>query len=260
MNVSRCKRNQVSGLVRVLAVAVALFSVAAQPALARKLTTLYRFSGGVDGALPEAVLLDAKGNLYGTTFFGGAYGNGTVFKLTPSGKETVLYSFSGGLDGHYPLSGLVLDHKGNIYGVTQRGGTYDHGLVYKVSPSGTETVLYSFTGGTDGGGPGAGLTFDGNGNLYGTTSAGGANNYGTIFELIPSGAETVLHSFNWTDGAYPYAALVFDAGGNLYGTTFYGGAAGVGTDLRQVLFSTKRATSTAQRSTAALTATAQSSS
>jgi uncharacterized repeat protein (TIGR03803 family) len=193
-------------------------------------TVLHSFTDSGDAAYPDAGLIaDASGNLYGTTNSGGAYGAGTVFKLTPSGSETVLYSFintSGALPGK---AGLIADASGNLYGTTNSGGAYSYGTVFKLTPSGSETVLYSFTGGSDGRGPEAGLIFDASGNLYGTTFSGGAHGYGTVFKLTPSGSETVLHSFTGSDGAYPAAGLIADAAGNLYGTTVEGGVSDLGT-------------------------------
>jgi uncharacterized repeat protein (TIGR03803 family) len=192
-----------------------------------KETVLYSFcavSGCADGESPYAgLVMDAKGNLYGTTTGGGASGAGTVFKVTSKGKETVLYSFTGGPDGAYPYAGLVMDAKGNLYGTTYGGGKGD-GTVFKVTKTGKETVLYGFAGSPDGKGPEAGLVMDAKGNLYGTTVFGGASNSGTAFKVSSKGKETVLHSFaGGTDGATPYAGLVMDAKGNLYGTTYYGG-------------------------------------
>jgi uncharacterized repeat protein (TIGR03803 family) len=206
-------------------------------------TVLYSFctqSGCTDGYHPLAgLVLDTKGNLYGTTFDGGAHDGGTVFEVSPSGTETVLYSFcsqSGCRDGYYPHADLVRDTKGNLYGTTQFRGAHGGGTVFEVSPSGTETVLYSFcaqSGCTDGYHPRAGLVLDTNGNLYGTTYDGGANGEGTVFEVSPSGTETVLHSFcaqsGCTDGSHPRADLILDTSGNLYGTTYDGGANGKGT-------------------------------
>ena len=187
---------------------------------------LHSFAGGTDGAYPAAGLVfDKKGNLYGTTKEGGGH-NGTVFKLTPSGKETVLYNFSGNSDGYYPEAGLILDAKGNFYGTTTLGGGYFGGTVFKVTPSGKEAVLYRFCSQnncTDGSTPG-GLVFDANGNLYGATNSGGGTNNGTVFKLTPSRKETVLYSFTGgTDGAFP-SGLVLDEKGSLYGTTAQAGA------------------------------------
>ena len=193
-------------------------------------SVLYNFTGGADGGRPYAgVIQDKAGNFYGTTLQGGEFGLGTVYKVTPSGTETVLHSFAGGLDGSTPYAGLVRDAKGNLYGTTTYGGSANAGIVFKVSPTGTETVLYTFTGGDDGGNPTGGLVRDKAGNLYGTTYIGGSANDGTVFKVSKSGTETVLHSFtNAPDGAAPVCGLTFDKQGNLYGTTIGGGESGYG--------------------------------
>ena len=193
-------------------------------------TVLHTFpSQDGDGDSPQAALImDKAGNLYGTTYFGGAHGNGTVFEVTPDGTEKVLYSFgeqSG--DGGNPAARLVFDKHGNLFGTTSAGGAYGCGTVFELTPSGTETVLYSF-GSQDGDGayPVTGLIRDKEGNLYGTTTMGGnpgcfGVTCGTVFKLSPNGIETVLHRFGSQsgDGGYPMADLVFDKQGNLYGTT-----------------------------------------
>jgi uncharacterized repeat protein (TIGR03803 family) len=156
-----------------------------------------------------------------------------------AGTEKVLYAFQVGTDGGYPTAGVIFDNQGNLYGTAQRGGSDPScscGVVYELSPNGgawTETVLYSFTGGTDGAFPAGDLIFDSAGNLYGTTFGGGGSSCngggcGTVFELSSNGGtwtETVLHSFTGysSDGSLPMAALVFDGAGNLYGTTWQGG-------------------------------------
>ena len=193
-----------------------------------------------DGYYPHADLVrDSSGNLYGTTQYRGAFGGGTVFKVTPGGVETVLYSFcaqSGCADGSNPRAPLLMDTQGNLYGTTYHGGANGAGVVFKVTPVGVGTVLYSFcaqSGCTDGSNPRAGLALDTNGNLYGTTDIGGANGKGTVFKLSPGGTHTVLHSFcaqsGCADGSRPQAGLILDANGNLYGTTYSGGAKGRGT-------------------------------
>jgi uncharacterized repeat protein (TIGR03803 family) len=188
-------------------------------------TILHSFTrGGPDGSGPNAALIrDSLGNLYGTTVFGGAYNNGTVFKITASGSESVLYSFAGGNDGAYPYGGLVTDSTGNLYGTTQQGGGNGYyGTIFELTPNGVENVLYSFTGGTDGAYPSFGLVRDSEGNLYGTTTHGGGC-CGTVFELSKEGVETVLYRFMGTgDGAYP-GAVILDSNGELYGTTYGGG-------------------------------------
>lgn len=222
---------------RVLAVVVGttVIIAAAQSAQAQTYTVLHSFAGP-DGATPYAGLFrDGQGNLYGTTWAGGAFGYGTVFQLGATGDEQVLYSFTGGADGANPYASLIRDAAGNLYGTTYYGGDLSCnspngcGTVFKVDTFGTESVLYSFTGGADGAYPYAGLVRDATGNLYGTTYYGGdltcnsPNGCGTVFQVHPIGTENVLYSFKGTDGANPTAGLVRDAAGNLYGTTFYGG-------------------------------------
>ncbi len=187
-------------------------------------TVLYSFSGGADGGTPySSVVSDSSGTLYGTTFQGGTYGFGTVYAVTSAGEETVLYSFSNGADGAYPNAGLILDSQGNLLGTTVYGGTYDFGTVFSVSSTGSENLLYSFTGGVDGAWPFSGLVSDTKGNLYGTTVGGGKSGYGTVFKLNSTGKETTLCSF--TSGGIPYAGLVLSKSGTLYGTLAggYGG-------------------------------------
>jgi len=148
-----------------------------------------------------------------------------VFQLTPSGNLTLLHSFTGGSDGALPFAGLIADAAGNLYGTTNGGGDGSNGTVFQLTPSGDLNVLHSFTGGSDGTYPEAGLIVDAAGNLYGTTYGGGASGQGTVFQLSPSGALNVLHSFTGgTDGGRPVADLIADAAGNLYGTTALGGA------------------------------------
>jgi uncharacterized repeat protein (TIGR03803 family) len=211
-------------------------------------TTLYTFhcggrSGVVcpDGGAPMfGVTLDSKGNLYGTTVEGGANSRGTVFRLSPNGEdtwtETVVYSFcamENCADGGGPSSGVIFDQQGNLYGVAG-GGALDHGVVYELSPASdgqwTETVLYNFTGGADGGLPEGNLVADSAGNLYGTTFLGGGqyNNYGVAFELSKASGtwvEAVIHTFGSSnkDGTSPNAGVIFGPDGSLYGTTAYGG-------------------------------------
>ena len=195
-----------------------------------KETVFYTFTGGVDGSQPAAgVIRDEASNLYGTTYFGGTYGAGVVFKLDRSGKETVLYTFTGGADGSGP-AGLIRDEAGNLYGTTYTGGTYGAGVVFKLDCFGKETVLYTFTGGADGNNPFAAVARDIEGNLYSTTNGGGSSGLGVVFKLDRAGKESVLHSFAGppTDGAGPEAAVILDEAGNIYGTTTAGGSNGAG--------------------------------
>jgi uncharacterized repeat protein (TIGR03803 family) len=197
-------------------------------------TVLHSFGGGTtDGSTPNAALiLGSDGNFYGTTSKGGTSGNGTVFRITPAGVETVLYSFAGGTaDGSTPNAALLLGSDGNFYGTTSHGGTGSNGTVFKTTPAGIETVLYSFAGGTtDGRTPNAALIPGSDGNFYGTTSDGGMSYLGTVFKITPAGVETVLYSFagGTTDGRVPNAALILGSDGNFYGTTSGGGPTGAG--------------------------------
>jgi uncharacterized repeat protein (TIGR03803 family) len=188
------------------------------------LTILYEFSGGGDGLCPYGGLVsDSQGNLYGTTYRGGAAGYGTVFEVAPDGKETVLHSFGGGIDGSLPAAGLLRDRAGNLYGTTTGGGTGGYGTVFRVAKTGTERVLHSFTG-ADGFYPIASLIEDPAGNLIGTTEFGGSHGEGTVFRVAKTGTVKVLYSFTGgPDGGSPTAALVLDTQGNLYGTTSGGG-------------------------------------
>jgi len=192
---------------------------------------LHNFTNGADGGNPYAgVIRDAKGNLYGTASGGGAASSGVVFKIDPTGKETVLYTFTGGADGGLPFSALICDPAGNLYGTTEIGGASGAGVVFRIDPSGTETVLYSFTGGDDGGYPLSGVIRDAAGNLYGTTTGGGAASSGVVYEVNTSGEELVLYSFTGADdGGVPYwGSLLRDSSGNLFGTTVIGGTANSG--------------------------------
>jgi len=193
-------------------------------------TVLYSFTGGADGSDADAgVIRDSTGNLYGTAQYGGTAGAGVVFKVDTTGAETVLYSFTGGADGANPRGGVIRDSAGNLYGTTYGGGTSGAGVVFKLDTSGHQTVLYTFTGGTDGGYPVAGVIRDSAGNLYGTATGGGTAGAGAVYKLNTTGQETVLYSFpGGAGGAGPQAGLTRDSAGNLYGTTAHGGTAGAG--------------------------------
>ncbi len=204
-------------------------------------TTLVNFHG-TTGDRPYFVDLvqGTDGNLYGTTSGGGTEGEGTVFKITPTGTLTTLYNFcsqSGCSDGYFPYAGLVLASNGNFYGTTGEGGANETGgTVFEITPAGTLTTLYSFcsqTSCTDGELPEGSLVQATNGDFYGTTVSGGTYNEGTVFRITAAGALTTLYSFcsqpGCADGYFPYAGLVLASNGNFYGTTGGGGANGVGT-------------------------------
>jgi len=198
-----------------------------------KETVLHSFGNGSDGLITSGDLVeDSKGNMYGVTVQGGTHGAGTIFKITPAGKETILYNFTN--VAGTPEGSLLLDQHGNLFGTTLEGGTNGFGTVFEFSASGKFRVIYSFCAQvhcTDGGQPTTGVVQDSAGHLYGTTINGGSFGQGTVFKLTLRGAETVLHSFGvgGGDGYFPESALVSDGSGNFYGTTFVGGANGVGT-------------------------------
>jgi uncharacterized repeat protein (TIGR03803 family) len=188
------------------------------------------FAGGTDGStVVGGVIQGSDGNFYGTTYVGGANSLGTVFKVTPAGVETVLWSFGSGIDGQLPVSGLVQGSDGNFYGTTGAGGSTGYGTVFKITPTGAETVLWSFGTGMDGFSPQSGLIQGTDGNLYGMTSLGGTNSRGTVYKITLSGTETVLWNFDYTTGTVPKGGLVQGVDGNFYGTAAGGGLIGGGT-------------------------------
>lgn len=174
----------------------------------------------------DTLTLGSDGNLYGTS----GDGYGAIFRLTPSGTRTVLHAFTGGDDGWGPYSALVQGRDGNFYGSTFYGGAganplcnHGCGTIFRITPSGQLTVLWSFGGGNDGWGPHASLIEGEDGVFYGTTEFGGARNLGTVFKVTSSGAETTLHSFNGDDGAYPVTNLTPAYYDDFFGTTSEGG-------------------------------------
>jgi uncharacterized repeat protein (TIGR03803 family) len=240
-------------LTSLAAAVMALALLPAAPAVATE-ATLYVFpESGQTGYYPTGTLCrDANGVLYGTTFLGGAYNQGNVFKLTPPAPGrtnwaiSVLYDFHGGNDGGAPFGGVVMDANGTLYGTAYAGGVNNEGVVFKLTPPGpshptwTETVLHNFSYDWvykihDGASPCSGLIMDASGALYGTTIGGGATNqfgygYGTVFKLSPPApgkstwTETVLYYFaGGADGQSPSSGLTIDSSGALYGTTHYGG-------------------------------------
>jgi len=275
-----------------LIAALLFFAGAPQWAQSQTYSVIYNFTGkSSDGATPYGgPILDRSGNLYGTTYLGGSFGAGSVYRLAPSGsswtytslysfkagsdgsgpafgslamapngalfgttegggffgtafevcaclgREMVIHSFGTGTDGAQPIGGVVLDASGNFYATTSLGGASGNGTVFEAKRSGktwTESVIYSFAGGSDGINPPAGVTLDAAGNLYGTTSLGGAYGGGIVYKLSPSNSgwtETILYNFQGlSDGQNPVGGVILDPAGNLYGTTFDGGVNGGGT-------------------------------
>jgi uncharacterized repeat protein (TIGR03803 family) len=236
-------------------IAAILWVTTAMLARAQTFNSLLSFDKADGYEVATFLIQGADGNFYGTTFSGGAYDYGTVFRVTPQGDLTTLHSFcsqtSGGIctDGAYPLGGLVQGTNGDFYGTTNIGGTgivadcgVGCGTVFEITATGKLTTLYSFctlTNCTDGDAPFAPLMLGSSGNFYGTTYYGGANYSGiagTIFEITPTGKLTTLYSFcsqgtggSCTDGSGPSAGLVQATNGNFYGSTSSGGAHKYGT-------------------------------
>jgi uncharacterized repeat protein (TIGR03803 family) len=219
------------------AVAVLLLLFAAHSGLGQSVTGIYSFTGRDDGANPEAGLLHAAdGNLYGVAILGGTEDEGSFFRLTSSGATATVYSFcpeSGSCpSGREPGYALTQGTDGSFYSVTRGGGSNSEGVVYKISPSGSYTTLYSFCAKAnceDGSTPEAALALGSDGNFYGTTLYGGTDNYGTVFKISPSGNLTTAYGFSGTAGYYPCGRLLQATDGNFYGTTFGGGANSLGT-------------------------------
>ena len=193
---------------------------------AQTYTRLHGFNT-TDGANPVALMQAKDGNFYGIAAGGGTNSVGTLFKITSTGRLTTIYNFCSRTlcaDGEYPVGTPIQSTDGNFYGVTAGGGTGGHGTIYKITPAGVETVLYSFCGTgypvcPDGYSPEAGLVRASNGAFYGTAqSGGGADGCGTVFKVTAAGHLTTLHKFDDADGCFPATALIQASDGNLYGT------------------------------------------
>jgi uncharacterized repeat protein (TIGR03803 family) len=204
-------------------------------------STVHAFAGGPDdGRFPRlsGLVADKDGNLYGTTEFGGVgvcegWGCGTVFKIAPNGDESIVHFFSqNGTDGIQPTGGVTIDKYGSLYGTAYGPTGADGGVVFKIKPDGTETILHKFTG-ADGIFPSGPLAVDSAGNVYGATQQGGlscdvgSTTCGVVFEITRDGTETTLYQFSGgADGYDPMGGVVRDVAGNLYGTTYSGGVSG----------------------------------
>ncbi|MGH6887763.1 MAG: choice-of-anchor tandem repeat GloVer-containing protein [Rhizomicrobium sp.] len=193
---------------------------------------LYTFTGTTDGGVPSngSLILDANGNLYGTTEHGGEYDSGTAYEVSTNGTETVLHSFAEG-SGGFPPDALVMDKKGNLWGTTDGGGNQtDCGVIFEITGA-TEKLVHTFTGEPDDGCAAfAAMIIGGDGNFYGTSTGGGKYNRGTVFELAPDGTDKLLHFFGSGRGGYsPFAGVFMDASGNFYGADAGGGSRGFGT-------------------------------
>lgn len=219
----RMMKGSISGNFRRAALAsaaiVALATIGMQPVKAQTFTVLYTFTGGVDGGTPMATPILYNGAMYGTTSGGGLYASGTVYGFSVKlNKEVALHSFNGA-DGSGPIAGLVQDSSHNFYGAAYRGGTYNDGTLFKLTPAGTFSLLFNFAGPpAEGIGPAGTLVFDPKGNLYGTTYVGGSSKgWGTTYEFSSTGVFTTGKNFS-PSGALPRAGLNYEAG-LLYGTT-----------------------------------------
>jgi len=221
-----------------------VLSFAIASAHAQSYNVIGNFGSNGTGVNPLFVTLDAAGNVYGTTYYGGRsyLGWGVVFKLTRHGSSWLqqsMWEFTGGADGSNPYGGVSFGPDGALYGTTSAGGQFGEGVVFKLQPPATqcpsticywrETVIYNFTGAEDGGAPQGNIVFDRAGNLYGTAQAGGAGGgWGTVYELSPNHGQwnlTVVHTFtDGADGGDPVNGVIFDSAGNLYGTTSQGGS------------------------------------
>jgi len=229
-----------TSIVRIAVLLLSMSCTAAPRAQASgyTLTTLHSFSGSTHGDMPtQALTLGKDGSFYGTTRGGGAYGGGTIFKITPAGVLTTLYSFTGVADGNQPAEPLVQGTDGNFYGMTDQGGAHVNGTIFKITPAGVLTSLYSFTGGADGNWPTGALTQGSDESFYGTTeyggAKGGANGHGNIFRITSAGVFTTIYSFNGgNDGSDPIGSLTKGTDGNFYGTTTQDGANYGGTAYR----------------------------
>jgi uncharacterized repeat protein (TIGR03803 family) len=232
-------KKQFSNICKLRAVAVMIFlglaAIAVSPAHAQTYTVLHTFTNLPDGANPYPLIQDAQGNLYGTTEWGGVICGsgtdcGTVYKVDSAGTETVLHRFTGAGDGANPVSALVRDAAGNLYGTTRGNGSIPaFSTIFKVDTKGNESVLYVFDRGFQACCQDSSLAIDETNNLYGMSPYGGDFNCGSnqlgcglLYKLTRGRKFKLLHTFKGPDGIQPEGGLVRDAKGNLYGTTYLG--------------------------------------
>ena len=205
-------------------------------ASAQTVSTIYNFVGGkTSGVFPWYVTLvqGTNGSLYGTTYGGGASNFGTVFSVTTSGTQTIVYSFKGGTtDGANPTGGLTLGTDGNFYGTTQQGGSGSQGVVFKLTPTGTITILHNFNAGTDGAFPWGPPILASDGNFYGTASGGGTKGNGIVYRITSAGTFTTIYKFDVTHGFAPVSSPTQGADGFLYIPVSEGGTSFCGTILQ----------------------------
>jgi len=229
-------RTSLPSSVRSTLLVAALFLCGAALAQAQTVTTIYNFANnGISGANPWYVTLvqGTNGNLYGTTYNGGVNFSGTIFNVTTSGQEKVVYTFKGGTtDGAYPTGGLTLGTDGNFYGTTQQGGTNSMGTIFKVTPTGTLTILHNFNAFVDGAFPWGPPILASDGNFYGTTSGGGINGHGVVYKMTNSGTVTKTYQFDVTHGFSPIAQPTQGTDGYLYIPVSEGGTSFCGTILK----------------------------
>jgi uncharacterized repeat protein (TIGR03803 family) len=228
-------QSRVNSYLKKMILAAAVLLCAGAVAGAQTVATVYNFVGGsASGANPWYVTLvqGTDGQLYGTTYNGGTAGLGTAFKVTTSGTLTLLHSFAGGAtDGANPTGGLTLGTDGNFYGTTQMGGAGNEGVVFKMTTTGTVTVLHTFNDSTDGAFPWSAPILASDGNFYGTASGGAANN-GLVYKITTSGTYTTIFPFDGVHGTYPIAAPTQGTDGNLYVPVSEGGSSFCGTIVK----------------------------
>jgi uncharacterized repeat protein (TIGR03803 family) len=233
---SQSRLNSMKPILSAILLATAAVLCAASVAQAQTVTTLYNFTDSASsGANPWYVTLvqGTNGNFYGTTYDGGKNASGTIFNVSTTGQQKIIYTFTGTTtDGAYPTGGLTLGTDGNFYGTTQQGGAESQGVIFKVTPTGTLTILHSFNAFIDGAFPWGPPTLASDGNFYGTTSGGGENGRGILYKITSSGTFTDLYRFDVVHGYSPIAPPTQGTDGFLYIPVAQGGTFFCGTILQ----------------------------